>query len=74
MVSLDFVGAHLLGYIISLSDRQCHNSQRRVFCRACGELTAVGYKQIADIVALAEPVYHAIGGVGTHAIGAEVMR
>jgi hypothetical protein len=49
----DRAGRHFAGNVLGLSDRQRHNGQRRIFRRSCGELAAVRYEQVPDIVCLA---------------------
>lgn len=60
--------------MVGLTDRQRHDGQGRVFCRAGGELAAVADEKIGDVVALAPSVDDAILSPFRRAVRAEVMR
>src|ERR1700730_8352971 len=59
--------------MISLSDCKRHDRERRIAGRAGGELAAIRYEQIFDIVGLAEFVHDTVLCFRAHPVRAHVM-
>ena len=57
---LDIACANFASDVISLPDRQRHNSQRRIFGSARGELRPIRDEQVFDIMGLTPFVHHAV--------------
>ncbi len=59
--------------MVRLPDRQSHDGQGRIGCRAAGENATIGYEQVGNVMALSPTIGHTIRRIGTHAGNAHIV-